>query len=87
MQSSVWTVLGSGQQTPGVVTLERALNLEPDSALTLCDLGLAYLQMKNMKKAKILFERALDIDPANVRAKECLDAATRLMKVSTQEVK
>lgn len=82
-----WALFSSGNVPAGIVTLERSLNLEPDSALTLCDLGLAYLQTKNLKKAKILFERALDLDPKNPRARECLEAASKLMKLEGEKVK
>ena len=50
------------------MTLERALNLDSESPLTLCDLGVSYLQMQNFPKAKALFERALQLDPDYVEA-------------------
>lgn len=80
-----WALFNAGDQAPGIVTLERALNLESESALTLCDLGVAYLQLRNVSKAKILFARALDIEPNNTRARECMDAAEKLLKLSAQE--
>ncbi len=80
-----WALFSNGEETMGMVTLERALNLEPESALTLCDLGLAHLQLKNLKKAKVLFERALDLEPNNTRAKECLDAAEKLLAMNAEK--
>ncbi len=73
-----WALFNGGQRPQGVVTLERALNLESDSTLTLCDLGVAYLDMQNFGKAKALFLRALDLDPENPRAKECVAAVERM---------
>jgi Flp pilus assembly protein TadD len=75
-----WVLFNMGQRPQGVVTLERALNLDNDSTLTLCDLGVAYLDLKNFSKAKALFLRALDLDPQNPRAKECIAAVDRFEK-------
>jgi tetratricopeptide (TPR) repeat protein len=77
-----WALFNGGEHAQGVVTLERALNLDPDSTLTLCDLGVAYLELKQYSKARALFERALDLDPKSARAKECLQAVERLLKVA-----
>lgn len=73
-----WVLFQSGRRPQGIVTLERALNLDHDNTLTLCDLGVAYLELKNFNKARALFLRALDLDPGNARAKECVDAMDRI---------
>ncbi len=73
-----WALFSHGSRAQGIVTLERALNLDSDSPLTLCDLGVAYLQVQNFPKAKALFQRALVLDPGNPRAKECVAAVDRL---------
>jgi tetratricopeptide (TPR) repeat protein len=73
-----WALFNSGDNVDGVVTLERALNLDPANPLTLCDLGVIYLRMNNFAKAKALFQRALDVDPGNARALECLQMAARI---------
>lgn len=75
-----WALFSSGQRTKGIVTLERALNLDSENPLTLCDLGVSHLQLQNFEKAKSLFLRALDLDPTNTRAKECIEAVERLAK-------
>ncbi len=80
-----WVLFNEGQRAQGIVTLERALNLDADSALTLCDLGVAYLQVQNFPKARALFTRALDLDPENPRAKECMAAVDRLSKLISSE--
>jgi len=75
-----WALFHAGQRAQGIVTLERALNLDQENPLTLCDLGSAYLQMQNLRKARALFQRALEIDPENDRARECVLMAERLLK-------
>ncbi len=73
-----WSLFSAGQTVQGVVTLERALNLEDSNPLILCDLGVVYLKMKEFLKARALLERALEIDPGNLRVKECLEMASRI---------
>lgn len=75
-----WALFSNGKRTQGVVTLERALNLDSENPLILCDLGVAYLQAKNFSKAKTLFVRTLDIDPTNLRAQKCVQAVEKLEK-------
>ncbi len=73
-----WTLFNSSKRAQGIVTLERSLNLDNTNPLTLCDLGVAYLQTHNVLKAKALFQRTLDLDPENERAQECVQAVLRL---------
>lgn len=75
-----WALFNDGQRLQGVVTLERALNLEEDNPFILCDLGVAYLHLQNFSKAKALFMHALHVDPENARVKECIQAVERLEK-------
>ena len=74
-----WALFHSNQRAQGVVTLERALNLDQGNPLTLCDLGSAYLEVRNFAKARALFQRAIEIDPENKRARECAQMTDRLM--------
>lgn len=76
-----WALFHGGQKPQGVVTLERALNLDSDNTLVLCDLGVVYLELKNFAKSKALFARVLQLDPGNIRAEECLVAVERLEKL------
>lgn len=76
-----WSLFNSKQVAQGIVTLERALNLDADNVLVLCDLGIAYLQTRNFTKSKTLFSHALSMDPSNTRAKECIEAVERLEKM------
>ena len=82
-----WALFQQGLRLQGVVTLERALNLDSDSVLTLCDLGVAYLEMKNFAKARALFLRTLDLEPTNTRAHECIATIDRLEQQMKQGVK
>jgi len=77
-----WVLFHDGQRAQGIVTLERALNLDQENPLTLCDLGSTYLQVQNMPKARALFQRALEIDPENERARECVVMTERLLKAN-----
>ena len=80
-----WALFHAGQRAQGIVTLERALNLDSISALTLCDLGVAYLEVQNIVKSRTLLERALEIEPGNVRARECLTAVERVSKAEVKQ--
>jgi tetratricopeptide (TPR) repeat protein len=77
-----WALFCDGQHAQGVVTLERSLNLDPENTLTLCDLGFAHLQVHHFEKARSLFARALDLEPQNLRARECIQALERMLKTS-----
>ncbi len=70
-----WSNFNAGKRAQGIVVLERALNLDPDNSLTLCDLGICYLQTKNFEKSVDLLKKAMDIDPENKRIQECYRAA------------
>ena len=72
-----WSLFNSGNKAQGIVTLERSLNLDNENTLTLCDLGVSYLQSNHTGKAKSLFQRALEIDPDNQRVRECAQAVER----------
>lgn len=79
-----WALFHAGQRAQGVVTLERALNLDQENPLTLCDLGSAYLELRNIFKARALFQRALEIDPENTRARESVVMVERMMKTNVR---
>ena len=73
-----WALFNNSKRTQGIVILERALNLDHSNSLTLCDLGICYLQIKNFDKSVELLRQAIDIDPDNARIKECYSAAKGL---------
>lgn len=70
-----WAIFNSGNRNQGMVILERSLNLDPENSLTLCDLGICYLQTKKFEKALELLKKANEIDPENQRIQECYQAA------------
>lgn len=70
LRSLGWALFHHGETTQGIVTLERALNLEEGNTHTLCDLGEVYLALRYASKARALFLRALEIDPGDSRAQE-----------------
>ena len=80
-----WSLFCSGQTVEGMVTLERALNLEDSHPLILCDLGVVYLKLKKFTKSKALLRRALDLDPKNERASECLEMVQRIEKAAAND--
>lgn len=73
-----WVLFQSNQRPQGLVTLERSLNLDSDNTLTLCDLGVGYLELRDFYKARALFLRVLDLEPGNARARDCVAAIERL---------
>lgn len=75
LRSLGWALFHKGETVQGVVTLERALNLEDSNIHTLCDLGEVYLTLRSIPKARSLFLRALDIDPGNSRARDLVARA------------
>ncbi|MFA5821089.1 MAG: tetratricopeptide repeat protein [Candidatus Gracilibacteria bacterium] len=69
-----WSMYHSGERQRGIVVLERSRFLAPHDPLILNDLGVLYLNEKAFDKAGGLFKKALQIEPDNQKAKECLNA-------------
>ncbi len=70
-----WASFNADKRSQGIVILERSLNLDSENSLTLCDLGICYLQTKSFDKAIELLKKAMAIDPENKRIQECYQAA------------
>lgn len=68
------------KKVQGVVTLERALNLDPENTLCLCDLGDCYVEARHFQKAQKLFARALELDPESERARKCVEMVAKMGK-------
>ncbi len=70
-----WSIFHYGQRKRGIIILERSLQLAPNDCLIMCDLGVCYLNDHNFDRSIQLFRKAIDIEPENVKARECLDTA------------
>ncbi len=70
-----WAFFCSGLRKKGLAILERALVLAPSDSYILCDLGICHLNDRSFGRAMDLFGRTLQVDPENVKAKECLKIA------------
>ena len=70
-----WALFNNKKKTQGIVILERSLNLDAENSLTLCDLGICYMQVKKFDKSIQLLKKAQEIDPQNPRIQECYQAA------------
>ncbi|MBI5755188.1 tetratricopeptide repeat protein [Candidatus Peregrinibacteria bacterium] len=70
-----WSIFHGGQRKKGIILLERSLHLAPNDCLILCDLGVCYLNDRNFDRSINLFSKALQMEPDNSKAKECLDTA------------
>lgn len=67
-----WSHAMLSNRTQAIVLLKRALQLLPDDAVILCDLGVCYMQGLEMKEAEQCFKKALESQPQDERALECL---------------
>ncbi|MDF2379341.1 MAG: tetratricopeptide repeat protein [Candidatus Gracilibacteria bacterium] len=70
-----WGHFCSGFRKKGLAILERALVLAPVDSYVLCDLGICHLNDRNFTRALDLFSRTLEVDPENIKARECMKIA------------
>ena len=82
-----WALFHEGDQAAGIATLQRALSLRSDDTAILCDLAACYLQTSMFGKSLRLLERAMRIDPTDMRVQELFDVANRLQEAFTKEIK
>lgn len=86
-----WSLAMAGERGKGIILLERAKTLAPDDVYVLTDLGVCYLNEKNIEQALPIFRRVLEIDPDNEKARDCLviveEYANSAKKLRTQSVK
>lgn len=66
-----WSIFNVGLKKKGICVLERALAIAPEDSFILCDLGVCYMNQRNFPRALTLFNKTLQIDPENLKAKEC----------------
>jgi tetratricopeptide (TPR) repeat protein len=80
-----WAYFCSGLRKKGLAILERALVLAPSDSYVLCDLGICHLNDRSFDRAMELFGRTLQVDPENIKAKECLKIA-QMFKQTTMNI-
>jgi len=73
-----WGLFHKKEKKEGIATLERALLLEKNNPMILCDLGVCFLQENKITAAKNLFHKALEITPENERVIECLNIIRKI---------
>lgn len=69
------TYLKVGEYTPAIRHLRHALELKPDLAEALCELGRAYVETDKAEMALPLYEKAIGIDGSNSIARRGLASA------------
>lgn len=55
----------------GVALLERSKNLAPNDPNVLCDLGVSYMNTNQNDRAKVEFEKVVELSPNSDQAREC----------------
>ena len=70
-----WSIFHSGDRKRGLVILERARAMAPKDTLILCDLAVCYLNDRQFETTIHLLEEALNLEPENAKAKDCLETA------------
>ena len=70
-----WSVFHGGERKRGLVILERAKAMAPQDTLIICDLAVCYLNDREFDRTIELLDHALQIDPSNEKAKDCLETA------------
>ncbi|MEW6105344.1 MAG: tetratricopeptide repeat protein [Bacillota bacterium] len=68
-----------GHYRKAVSHSRRAVELEPDNAVYMSDLGYTLLEAGNPDEAKTVLERAIELDPANELARGNLARCLNLM--------
>lgn len=69
-----WSLFHGKSKAQGLCVLKRAYNIAPKDTFILSDLGMCYLSLRNFTAAEKTFSTIIELDPENVRAKECLEA-------------
>lgn len=78
-----WSIFNSGRRKQGLILLERASAMSEKDSLILCDLGICYLNERDFDKAEEVFQKVLNIEPQNDKARECLKACNYFRKKKT----
>lgn len=70
-----WSIFHGGDRKRGLVILERARAMAPKDTLILCDLAVCYLNDRQFEATITLLEEALNLEPENEKARDCLETA------------
>jgi len=70
-----WSIFHNGNRVKGLVLLERALAMSPDDVLIICDLSVCYLNERDFDRTISLLTHALQVEPSNEKARDCLETA------------
>ncbi|MFA6024272.1 MAG: tetratricopeptide repeat protein [Candidatus Gracilibacteria bacterium] len=70
-----WSIFHGGDRKRGLVILERAKAMAPSDTLIMCDLAVCYLNDRQFETTIALLETALQLEPNNEKAKDCLETA------------
>lgn len=70
-----WSIFHGGDRRRGLVILERARAMAPQDTLIMCDLAVCYLNDRQFEQTITLLELALQLEPNNEKAKDCLETA------------
>jgi len=80
-----WALFHAGEKKEGIVALQRSLFLDGENEMTLCDLGVCFLQIGKVEKAREFFEKAGEIDPNSPRVTQCLEILADFEKEDNRE--
>jgi len=70
-----WSIYHGGNKNKGLVLIERALTMAPDDVLIICDLSVCYLNQRDFDRTIELLSHALQVEPNNEKARDCLETA------------
>lgn len=70
-----WSIFHGGDRKRGLVILERAKAMAPQDTLIMCDLAVCYLNDRQFEETISILEMALQLEPNNEKAKDCLETA------------
>lgn len=70
-----WSVFHGDNKAKGLILLERSLAMAPDDVLIICDLAVCYLNDRKFDRTIQLLTHALNVEPDNEKARDCLETA------------
>lgn len=68
-----------GQWEKAIEGFNHSLQVKPDTLLAVFSIGECYLRLKDYLKAKVYFEKAVQIDPNHPKPKEFLAVVNKVI--------